>query len=184
LRTSPSIECGLGFGDGPAWIRPDLEVAWHARLGGGFEGDVRFHGGVFDRPVPEYELYSLGGVSTVRGYREDTWIGRGMLVAQAEMWIPFARPLEARPVEPGRADDPSAVPFEPRYARRLKAAVFFDAGTAFDTTAGTRETLAGAGLGLRFVVPDQPLVIRLDYGWGLGSAGGDSFPYVSLGYHF
>ena len=44
---------------------------------------VRFHGGVFDRPAPEYELYSLGGVSTVRGYREDTWLGRGLLNAQS-----------------------------------------------------------------------------------------------------
>jgi len=184
LSTTPSVEFAPGLGAQPAWIRPDLEMVWHARLGGGFEGDVRFHGGVFDRPVPEYEMYSLGGVSTVRGYREDTWLGRGLLDAQAELWIPFARPLEARPVGPGEAGDAAAAPFEPRFARRLKAAVFFDVGTAFDTTAGTRETLMGAGVGIRFVVPDQPLVIRLDYGWGLGSQGGDSFPYVSLGYHF
>jgi hypothetical protein len=39
-------------------------------------------------------------------------------------------------------------------------------------------------VGLRFVVPDQPLVIRLDYGWGLGPGGGDSFPYVSLTYQY
>jgi hypothetical protein len=184
LRTTPSLETAVGLGDDPAWIRPDLEIVWHARLGVGFEGDVRFHGGVFDRPAPEFELYSLGGVTTVRGYREDTWIGRGLLVAQSELWIPFARPLEARPVAPGESGDPAGVPFEPRFARRLKAALFFDVGTAFGTTAGTRESLAGAGVGLRFVVPDQPLVIRLDYGWGLGSQGGDSFPYVSLGYHF
>jgi len=184
LSTTPSVEFALGFGAQPAWIRPDLQMVWHARLGGGFEGNVRFHGGVFDRPAPEYELYSLGGVATVRGYREDTWLGRGLLDVQSELWIPFSRPLEARPVGPGEAGDAAAAPFEPRFARRLKAAVFFDIGTAFDTSAGTRETLLGAGVGVRFVVPDQPLVIRLDYGWGLGSQGGDSFPYVSLGYHF
>jgi len=184
LSTTPSVQFALGFGSQPAWIRPDLEMVWHTRLGGGFESDVRFHGGVFDRPVPVYELYSLGGVSTVRGYREDTWLGRGVVDAQSELWIPFARPLEARPVGPGEAGDATAAPFEPRFARRLKAAIFFDIGTAFDTTDGTRQTLFGAGVGVRFVVPDQPLVIRLDYGWGLGPQGGDSFPYVSLGYHF
>jgi surface antigen Omp85-like protein len=184
LRTTPSVECALGLGHDPAWIRPDLELSWHARLGAGFEGDVRFHGGVFDRPAPEFQLYTLGGVTTVRGYREDTWLGRGLVVTQSELWIPFARPLEARPIPPGGTTDPTAAPLEPRFTRRLKAALFFDAGTAFETTAGTRETLAGAGFGLRFVVPDQPLVIRLDYGWGLGPQGGDSFPYVSLGYHF
>jgi len=184
LSTTPSVEFALGLGAQPAWIRPDLEMVWHARLSGGFETDVRFHGGVFDRAVPEYELYSLGGVSTVRGYREDTWLGRGLLDVQSELWIPFSRPLEARPVGPGEIGNAAAAPYEPRIARRLKAALFLDAGTAYDTTAGTGQTLLGAGVGVRFVVPDQPLVIRLDYGWGLGPQGGDSFPYVSLGYHF
>jgi hypothetical protein len=40
------------------------------------------------------------------------------------------------------------------------------------------------GVGIRFVVPGQPLVMRVDYGWGLGPNGGGSYPYFALGYHF
>lgn len=184
FRTAPAVEWAIGFGDELQWIKPTIELAWHARLGQGFEADVRLAGGGIDRPVPEFELFPLGGVTSVRGFREDTFLGRGRAVTQAELWIPFARPIEARPVTAREAGGDEPVPYEPRIARRLKAAVFLDAGTVWQTTAGTRETLWGAGVGVRFVVPDQPLVIRLDYGWGLGPDGGDSFPYVSLGYQY
>ncbi|HUD71759.1 MAG TPA: BamA/TamA family outer membrane protein, partial [Dongiaceae bacterium] len=184
FRTAPAVEWAIGFGDELQWIKPTLELSWHARLGQGFEGDVRLSGGGIDRPVPEFELFSLGGVTSVRGYREDTFLGRGRAVTQAELWIPFARPIETRPVTARESSGGVPIPYEPRIARRLKAAVFVDAGTVWQTSVGTRESLWGAGVGLRFVVPDQPLVIRLDYGWGLGPDGGDSFPYVSLGYQY
>ncbi|HKQ98572.1 MAG TPA: BamA/TamA family outer membrane protein [Candidatus Polarisedimenticolia bacterium] len=184
FRTAPAVEAALGFGDELQWIKPTIEFDWHARLGQGYEADVRLTGGGIDRPVPEFELFSLGGVSSVRGFREDTWLGRGRALTQAELWIPFARPIESRPPTPEEAAGGAPIPYEPRIARRLKAAVFLDAGTVWQTTEGTRETLWGAGVGLRFVVPDQPLIIRLDYGWGLGPDGGDAFPYVSLGYQY
>jgi len=184
FRTTPAVEWAIGFGDGLQWVKPTVEFDWHARLGQGYEADVRLMGGGIDRPVPEFELFPLGGVTSVRGFREDTFLGRGRVVTQAELWIPFARPIESRPVTAEEARGGAPVPYEPRIARRLKAAVFLDAGTVWQTPAGTRESLWGGGVGLRFVVPDQPLVIRLDYGWGLGSGGGDSFPYVSLTYQY
>lgn len=184
LRTAPSIEAAIGFGNDLQWIKPTIEFLWHARLGQGFETDVRLQGGGIDRPVPQFELFPLGGVTSVRGYREDTFLGRGRAVSQAELWIPFARPIESRPVSAAEAHGGAPIPYEPVFARRLKAAVFVDAGTLWQTTVGTRETLWGAGVGIRFVVPDQPLIIRVDYGWGLGPDGGDAFPYVSLGYQY
>jgi hypothetical protein len=182
LRTVPSIEGSIAAGGGVPFIRPGLASYLHGRMRSGFEFDLHLAAGGLDRPVPPSELWSLGGVSTVRGFQEDTFLGRGIAALQAEIWVPFARPLEGRPVVTGGADVPAAVPVEPSFARRLKAAVFLDAGTVWQSTTGGRETLYGAGIGLRFVVPREPLVIRLDYGWGLGSAGGDSYPYVSIGY--
>ena len=46
------------------------------------------------------------------------------------------------------------------------------------------ESLLGAGVGIRFIIPRQPIVVRFDYGWGLGGRGNDSFPYLSMGYRF
>jgi hemolysin activation/secretion protein len=59
-----------------------------------------------------------------------------------------------------------------------------DGGTVWQSPGFGRDTLYGVGIGIRFVVPGQPLVMRVDYGWGLGPNGGDSYPYFALGYHF
>ena len=182
IRSIPMVEVSLDAGDGVPFVRPSLAAWLHGRMRSGFEVDVHLVGGGLDRPVPEFELWSLGGVSSVRGFQVDTRLGRGMAALQSEIWIPFARPLEARPPAPGESADPSIAPVEPSIARRLKAALFFDGGTIWQSTGGGRDELYGAGIGLRFVVPHEPLVIRIDYGWGLGAAGDDSYPYFSIGY--
>ncbi|HMC82619.1 MAG TPA: hypothetical protein VKL61_05235, partial [Candidatus Polarisedimenticolia bacterium] len=71
----------------------------------------------------------------------------------------------------------------PPIARLLKAALFVDAGTLSGSLDGRNESAMGAGLGLRFLFPRHPLVIRVDYGWGFGARGGGGYPYLSLGYH-
>jgi hypothetical protein len=182
LRTTPWIDGSLSVGGGTPFLRGGLSTTLHSRRISGLEIDLRLTGGGIDRPVPVSELFSLGGVSTVRGFQEDTHLGRGLAALQSELWIPFARPIEARAIAPGEAGDPSAVPREPSFARRLKAALFLDGGAVWQSTTGGREGLYGAGCGLRFVVPHEPLVIRIDYGWGLGQEGGESYPYVSIGY--
>ena len=182
IRSIPMVEVSLDAGDGVPFVRPSLAAWLHGRMRSGFEVDVHLVGGGLDRPVPEFELWSLGGVSSVRGFQIDTRLGRGMAALQSEIWIPFARPLEARPPAPGESADPSLAPVEASIARRLKAALFFDGGTIWQSTGGGRDELYGAGIGLRFVVPHEPLVIRIDYGWGLGAAGDDSYPYFSIGY--
>jgi hypothetical protein len=182
IRSIPLVEVSLDVGDGVPFVRPSFAAWLHGRMRSGFEVDVHLVGGGLDRPVPDFELWSLGGVSSVRGFQVDTRLGRGMAALQSEVWIPFARPIEARPPEPGESADASAIPVEPSIARRLKAALFFDGGTIWQSTGGGRDELYGAGIGLRFVVPHEPLVIRIDYGWGLGGAGDDSYPYFSIGY--
>ena len=174
-------------GGGRTFVRSGLDVTLHGRYASGLEAEVHFKGGSIDRDVPSFELWSLGGASTVRGFREDTLLGRHIAALQAEIWLPFVRPASPGTVtaggeEPG--DGLARIPIEPRAARLVKWALFVDGGSVTRTTTGTNEAIAGAGLGIRFIVPRHPLVIRLDYGWGLGSLGGDAFPYVSLGYRY
>lgn len=182
LRTEPTLEVSLEIGNGVPYVRPGLTSFLHSRLRSGFEVDLHLASGGLDRPVPPSEMFSLGGVLTVRGFQEDTHLGRGLVALQNELWIPFVRPLEARPVVGADPSDLAETPFIPTFARHIKAAVFLDGGSIWQSEAGGRESLFGAGVGLRFVVPHEPLVIRIDYGWGLGQAGGDSYPYVSIGY--
>src|SRR5581483_5427723 len=97
---------------------------------------------------PFFEQYFIGGADTLRGYREDRFWGKNMLLASVE----FRQPL----------------------ANALTGVLFLDAGHAwggsytnvtiqgFDQS-GFRPHL-GLGLGIRVRTPLGPL--RLDYGFG------------------
>lgn len=185
-RVFPTVDFALDAAGGErTFVRPGLDATLHSRHLSGLEGDLHLAGGTLDRRVPPFELWSLGGAATVRGFREDAFLGRHMAALQAELWIPFARRLAEREPEPGiDASDPAAIPLEPRAARLLKGAVFLDAGYVSGTSDGRNPAILGAGVGLRLLVPRRPLVIRIDYGWGLGGEGGDSFPYLTLAYQF
>jgi hypothetical protein len=184
LRTLPSLELSFDLGNGAPFVRPGLQAYLHSRWRSGFETDLHLSGGGLDRPVPEFELFSLGGPTTVRGFQPDTFLGRGIAALQAELWIPFARPLEARAVGPAESEDPSAAPHVPRFIHDFKAAVFVDGGEVWQSPGVGRDGLVGAGVGVRLAIPGEPLVVRIDYGWGLGAHGGDAYPYISLGYAF
>lgn len=185
-RIVPVIELALdGVGGARSFVRSSIDTGLHGRSRTGFEFDLHLNAGTIDHTVPEFELWDLGGATTVRGFKEDSFLGRHRVALQAELWIPFSRTLPYRPVAPGEPiSQPGEIPLERYSARLLKGALFIDGGYLSGTTTGRNETLFGAGVGLRFVVPRQPLVIRLDYAWGLGGRGDDSFAYVSLGYRF
>jgi hypothetical protein len=185
-RLVPVLEFAFdSIGGAQTFVRGSLDASLHGRAMSGYEMNLHLTAGTMDRVVPEYELWDLGGATTVRGFRDDTLLGRHRVALQSELWIPFVRPLPYRQVTPGTPiPEPGDAPLEPRAARLLKAALFVDVGYLSGTLDGRNETLVGAGVGLRFVVPRRPLFFRLDYGWGLGDQGGDAFPYFSLGYRF
>jgi Omp85 superfamily domain len=185
-RLQPSVDFAFdGVGGQRTFVRPGLDATLHARTAAGLEYDLHLLAGTIDRHAPAFELWSLGGIRTVRGFREDAFLARHMAALQAEIWLPFVRPLATAPLAPGTPlENPEETPWEPRGARRLRWAVFVDGGYGSGTEDGTNPDLLGAGVGIRFVVPRRPLVIRLDYGRGLGGRGGDSFPYLSMAYRF
>lgn len=184
-RVFPTVDFAVDTAGGErTFVRPGLDASLHSRHLSGIEGDFHLAGGTLDRHVPSFDQWSLGGAATVRGFRQDAFLGRHMAALQAELWIPFARRLAERSDPEIDASDPATFPLESRAARLLKGAVFLDAGHVSGTADGRNPAILGAGVGLRLLVPRRPLVIRIDYGWGLGGEGGDSFPYLSLAYQF
>ena len=184
-RLAPSIFFAVrAYGGERTFVRPGVDGSLHERYRSGIETVFHLVGGTIDRDVPSYELWSLGGPNSVRGFKEDTFLGRHMAALQAEIWFPFTRPLPM--TAPAEDEDWNAenAPFEPPAARLFKWALFVDGGTVSGTTEGQSAAIGGAGVGIRFLVPHHPFVVKIDYGWGLGSRGGHAYPYVALGYRF
>jgi hemolysin activation/secretion protein len=108
--------------------------------------DLVFQGRVqlADRPLLGLEQFSLGGQSTVRGYRQDAVTADNGLFASMELQIPIA----------GTADD------------LLQIAPFLDYGYAWNSVASAttlpNETLLSVGLGLQWRTPS--FAARIDYG--------------------
>jgi Omp85 superfamily domain len=109
-----------------------------------WEYDVagRFENALGNAPI--FELPSLGGADSVRGFRADDAIGRRLWSAQSELWRPIPR------ITP------------------LKIAAFFDLGGAYQTTGSYDGLRAGVGLGPR--LDFRVAVLKLDWGYGFGQA--------------
>ncbi len=109
-----------------------------------WEYDVagRFENALGNTPI--FELPSLGGADTVRGFRADDAIGRRLWSAQNELWRPT--PL----------------------VHSLKLAAFFDLGGAYQTTGSYAGLRTGLGLGPRLDL--HVAVLKLDWAYGFGQA--------------
>jgi surface antigen Omp85-like protein len=184
-RLVPSFYFAVrAYGGERTFVRPGVDGSLHARYRSGIETVFHMIGGTIDRDVPSYELWSLGGPGSVRGFKEDSFLGRHMAALQAEIWFPFVRTGPVTTPPEGQDWTSENVPFEPPAARLFKWALFADGGAMSGTTEGESAAIAGAGLGVRFLVPHHPFVVKIDYGWGFGSHGGHAYPYVALAYRF
>lgn len=131
------------FGDGTffAWRGQALHAHQFSKFTWVNRGGVQFA----DGPVIPSEQFSLGGVSTVRGYRQDGVTRDSGLFFSSELRIPLVS---------GSAGTLQLVPF-------------IDIGHAFNQ--GERflpnesQTLASLGLGLRYDLTDR-ISARIDYG--------------------
>lgn len=101
-----------------------------------------------DRPLVPLEQFSLGGVTTVRGYRQDALVSDNGFLASAELRIPiFSRQSGGFQVIP-----------------------FIDLGTAWNNDSANNNlatpepgTLMSVGLGLQYDLGDR-LTARFDWG--------------------
>ncbi|HCF25800.1 MAG TPA: hemolysin activation/secretion protein [Cyanobacteria bacterium UBA11049] len=104
-----------------------------------------------DRALVPTEQFGVGGIQSVRGYRQDAILADNALFASAEIRLPIYRAREQQLV--------------------LQLTPFFDFGTTWDSGAknftdrnlSNSDTLASIGLGLRFQLGDH-LNARFDWG--------------------
>lgn len=98
------------------------------------------------RALLPLEQFALGGLESVRGYRQDALLSDNGIFASAEVRIPLYR--------------------LPREQGVLQLTPFIDAGTAWNSSDNEDpdpSTLVSVGLGLRFQLGDR-LTARIDYG--------------------
>jgi len=110
------------FGDCEAVLRGDLQLA--------------------DRPLFPIEQFALGGIDTVRGYREYLVVTDDALFASGELRIPFAK--WKLPYFSGEGEDAGAVQFTP----------FYDYGRGWNVDRPTPnpQDISAAGVGLRWLI--------------------------------
>lgn len=121
-----------------------------------------------DRALPPVEQFGLGGLSTVRGYRQDAILGDSGVLGTAEVRIPILR---------GQVFNDSAV---------LQIAPFVDVGTAWNRSGFENpdpRTLAGIGLGLRLQIGSR-LSARFDWGVPLVSIDSTRDTWQERGLYF
>jgi hemolysin activation/secretion protein len=124
-----------------------------------------------DRQLPPTEQISVGGVSTVRGYRQNTILADNGWTASAELQIPVLR--------------------VPEIEGLLQIAPFFDAGGGFlsanrastDTTTLAVSNIASVGLGIIWKQSDY-LNARLDWGYPLTTVESTGNTLQESGIHF
>ena len=119
-----------------------------------------------DRPLLPVEQFTLGGLSTVRGYRQNLLLADNGIAGTAELWMPIMRVPEVEGI--------------------LHIVPFMDAGTVWNSGGFANpdpNALVSTGLGLRW--QQENLSFRLDWGIPLTSVDqGDSLQengiYLSL----
>jgi len=164
-------------GAGPRWLALRGSVSRDADLPGGFRAQGRVWGQWSPDRLLDAGQFSLGGMRSVRGYREGEVSGDSGLGLSAELLSP---PLPRWP-PPSAAADPAETgrqetdPWRKARPLGLRAAAFADAGRVYRTAPrppyeNRQTSLAGAGLGLRLEYRPQA-VVRADYGWRLRDTG-------------
>lgn len=107
-----------------------------------------------DRPLLGLEQFSVGGIDSLRGYRQDYLLTDSGFFASAELRVPIAR--------------------FPKLSGLLQVTPFVEVGTGWNYTSvrpnPDPRTLASVGLGLRFQASDR-VTARIDWGIPLVSVG-------------
>jgi hemolysin activation/secretion protein len=124
-----------------------------------------------DRPLVAIEQIGLGGLETVRGYRQDALLTDNAIFASAEIRVPIAR--------------------NQRNNTLLQLTPFVDFGTAWNRSGRPdsvnrdlgSNTLVSLGLGLRFQLQDR-LTVRFDWGIPLISISGEKNSWQENGLYF
>ena len=151
-----------GLGGSNAFIKGSVDSAWYFPLGPTTllaRGRFGYAKAIFDKKLPLYERFYVGGIYTVRG------LGFG----------------EAGPKDPGTGDPiggTTELVFNAEYIfpilteMRLKGLFFFDAGSGYEDFKNFGNLRYTAGTGVRWISPIGP--IRIEWGYNLKRKDGES----------
>lgn len=150
-----------GLGGDNAFIKGVIDSAWFFPVGSttiALRGRLGYAKGIFNRKLPLYERFYVGGISTVRGLgygeagpRDDNGEligGTKELIFNTEYIFPIIRDI------------------------RLKGVVFFDAGNSYDAAEPIGKLRYTTGFGFRWISPVGP--IRIEWGYNIRKKPGES----------
>ena len=184
FQLEPHIKYDLGLAARePSWHEVSLLGSWHQRLSDSqvISLDVAGSVAATSGATPIFELPSLGGSETVRGFRQDAALGRRLWSLKTEVWSPVPGTVTPKPDDQIR-----------QFLRKnIRLAAFVDVGGVYDTNlpafggapslAAASGVRAGPGAGLRIL--QGPMALKLDWAYGLGggvNGGGHGRFYLSV----
>ena len=133
LHLEPSVRFGLGLSASePSFRKFRLGARYHLSIAGPVELETRFEGRLASAATPVFELPSLGGPETVRGFRTDESLGRRLWSSQNELWFPILK-----------SGAPSK--FRDLIRRNVRLAGFYDLGGLDHLAADLRPRWRGSG---------------------------------------
>jgi hemolysin activation/secretion protein len=140
------------------------EALWLKRLGNSNTSvAIRSRLQLADRPLPAFEQISLGGISTVRGYRQDTFISDNGFLLSTELRIPAWETT----------------------TQELQVIPFIDFGTSWNNSSDTFSpdgSLTSIGLALQY--RSDRFNARLDWGIPLNEINSNSNTWQENGIYF
>jgi len=119
-----------------------------------------------DRPLVSSEQFGIGGLSSVRGYRQDTLLTDNGTLASAEIRLPILR--------------------VPEWQTSVQLIPFVDIGTGWNSSnkkSPNPNTIAGVGLGLQLLQSNR-FSARLDWGIPLTSVSSTKKTWQENGIYF
>ncbi len=150
-----------GLGGDNAFVKGVVDSAWFFPLGSttiSLRGRFGYATGIFNKQLPLYERFYVGGIYTLRGFgfgqagpkddRGEYIGGTKELIFNTEYIFPIFPDL------------------------KLKGVVFFDAGNSYDTTEPIGSLRYTTGTGVRWISPLGP--IRVEWGYNLQRRPGEN----------
>lgn len=140
------------------------EALWLKRLGNSNTSvAVRSRLQLADRPLPAFEQISLGGISTVRGYRQDTFISDNGFLLSTELRIPAWK----------------------RTTQELQVIPFIDFGTSWNNSSDTLSPLGSlTSVGLALQYRSDRFNARIDWGIPFNETNSNSNTWQENGVYF
>ncbi|MDA8084724.1 MAG: outer membrane protein assembly factor BamA [Nitrospiraceae bacterium] len=159
-----------GLGGSNAFIKTSADSAWYFPVRDSaimLRGRIGYAKGIFNKTLPLYERFYVGGIYTLRG------IGFGL----------------AGPKDPATGEaigGTTQILFNTEYIfpivtdMKLKGVVFFDAGNSYEDFHDFGKLRYTSGLGFRWISPMGP--IRIEWGYNIKKKPGESSSKVEFAF--